>query len=315
MKTESAAEKLFSFFLAPVTNVVPSRVINLDEVHRILVSDELKSQTEQVRANPSLKIRILPFVTFSGTFNKRNFAGLKQYSSCIVIDLDNCNMALKEVIAGDKQFPPSLLFTSPLGLGLKIVYSIANASVERHFEYFRSLSFYLSEIHNVIPDKSGSDITRICLIPRDIDCYYSPLASIDSSKLLEYFPPDKTAPPNVTATSAPVFGTSTTSTGERPSDFLNKLDAVYRRALKDLVELDGWTLHTDGIHLTREGKKGGNSAIFNYYPAYGFPVMTNYSSSAKSFGVKGWAPVQIICRLEFNNDWNECITHLVNEYL
>jgi hypothetical protein len=315
MNRESAAEKLFSFFTPPVTTVVPSREITLAEVNHILVSDELKSQTEEVRVKAYLKVMILPFVTFSCICTRRRFTGIEVYTGFIIIDWDNCDISLKSILAADKFLKPVLVFTSPRGTGLKLLIYIVNGTLQNHLYHFNAIAFYLSETYDINIDKSGSDPVRCCFLCEDKEAIYQPGNFVTSESLLNYLPPEKTTPFNVNATSVPVFETSTTTTGERPSDLLNKMPAVYQRALNDLVEIDGWTLHNDGIHLTREGKEKGISAIFNYYPEYGFPVFTNFSSSAKTFTTKGFAPVQIICHLEFDNDWNRCIAELAAQYL
>jgi hypothetical protein len=262
---------------------------------------------------------------------------------------------MKWRISIDVFLKPVLLFISPRGKGLKIVIRVKDGKPEEHERYFKAVALYLKSVFGIDIDESGKDQTRLCFICWDPAVYFNPEGWVEADALLRLVPGEsgsssgsgsgreainkkvhakdtekaagavaaageameeratvKDCPYN--STGIPKFSDPTT-TADRPSDRLNRLDAVYRRSLKDLVDLDGWTLHADGIHLTREGKEKGNSAIFNYYPEYGFPVFTNYSTSAKSFGVKGWTPVQIICRLEFDNQWNRTIEALINEYL
>lgn len=64
-----------------------------------------------------------------------------------------------------------------------------------------------------------------------------------------------------------------------------------------------------------KAKKDGVSAKYNQCPKTGFPIFTNYSSSDSLFESKGYTPVQIICKLEFNDDWSSCLFSLTAEYL
>jgi hypothetical protein len=329
-----------SFYDSPITNKVPCCVTTLAVVMELIKSKKLKLVTELARKDKAKKNRILCYITPSGVFFYCKDSGIMVYSGYLNFDFDNLFKtyglhpeAVKRLLAADTFLNFNLINISVSGDGIKGILTVKDGRLEEHEKYYSVIERYILDTYGLKVDSSCRNVSRAYYLSYDPDVYYNASGFVDRESLLALLPaapctgdpmwspssptPSSPSAPSYvsTATSVPAFDKPTYTTGERPSDLLNRLDSIYRRALKDLVEMDGWTLHADGIHLTREGKKGGTSAIFNYYAEYGFPVMTNYSSSAKSFGVKGWAPVQIICRLEFQNDWNRCVSELARQYL
>ena len=308
---------LISFFKAPVSNTVPDRDLTLEEIHQMITSPELQSVSAQVRDNPELKTAILPYATPSGTFLSRKAAELKSYSGIIHVDLDKMGDVgpVKEALSRDSFFPPSLIFVSPSGKGLKVFYKLTGAEVQLHSHYFAALSCYFSETYGLSADQACKDIARACLLCSDGNAFYSAENSIPAIKLLSYFPPENHTSVPVfsapTSTYVPRFSTPTTY-GLRPSDHLNQLSEIQSRATAALKS-HGWK--ENGIYWTRPGKVSGTSAIYNIDPRDNLFKFTVFTNNASPFRVKGYTCVQIICELQFGGNFIECITTLAKQYL
>lgn len=173
----------FSFFKAPVRNVIPEAPINLSELHELIISDKYKTVTDLVRnakdkaSQNAIKSSRLDYVTFSGLFDKRNSKGLISHSGLICLDLDGLNniTTVKDLII--RKLCPALLFKSPGGQGLKVVHKI-DIDVANHLDYFNALKrFYEMEI-GIRIDDACKDIARACFIAHDSDAFFSPDAEI-----------------------------------------------------------------------------------------------------------------------------------------
>ncbi|MEI8049562.1 MAG: BT4734/BF3469 family protein, partial [Bacteroidota bacterium] len=136
----------FSYFKPPVTsNITPLKTMDLRNVWMIILSDELKAVTQKVRSGKASKTDILPFITASGQFRKRNLQDLITYSGIISIDLDNCDIGMKNSLENDPFLQPSLIFVSPSGTGLKLFYQLAHADSSLHLTYFNAITTWLKE--------------------------------------------------------------------------------------------------------------------------------------------------------------------------
>ncbi|HCY82088.1 MAG TPA: VirE protein, partial [Xanthomarina gelatinilytica] len=84
-----------SFFKAPVRNVFPTETMRLHQVFALITSDKYKKITEDLRAITDVKearkfkANRFDYVTFSGTFEKRNDNNLLQHSNLLTIDFDH----------------------------------------------------------------------------------------------------------------------------------------------------------------------------------------------------------------------------------
>ena len=118
-----------SYFNAPITNKVPSRVVTLVEVAKTIRSAILGVQTQQLRAiKDKAEARLykglnLPYVTPSGVFSYCSDASLVSHSGLLCIDLDGVEdvEGLKQRLIADGHFCTVLAFRSPSGNGLKWV--------------------------------------------------------------------------------------------------------------------------------------------------------------------------------------------------
>ncbi len=172
---------VFSFFNKPVRNTIPSKTLNLLDVYKLikgnnykLVTDKLRAISNKVEAR-TFKASNFDYVTFSGTFSKREDKALIKHSGLITIDFDhNPNIEqLKADLLKDDYFETELLFVSPSGDGLKWIISI-DISQFSHAEYFEGLQGYISQTYNLQIDKSGSDISRACFLGYDSNIFINP---------------------------------------------------------------------------------------------------------------------------------------------
>jgi len=305
-------DKLFSYYLAPVKNTTPNCNISLSKVYEWIKGDSYKQITEQVRTDATLKAKILPYITTSGTFRKRSETELIDYSGIICIDLDHCDITLKDTLAGDSFLNPALIFVSPRGEGLKVCIAIEGATRENRLRYFTALREYFLNTYQLKIDEACKDVSRACFLCHDPEAYFSD-GSIDSEKLLSILPeipePPKQDPEPPIPTPAKI-----PEIHKKPSDELNRLPSVHDRAISALKN-NGW--QQDGEHWTRPGKdlKAGNSAKYNMDPKDGLFKFTNFSDNGHPFTNKGYTDVGIICLLEYRDDWTPCIKELTAEYL
>jgi len=332
---------LVSVFKSPIKNIEPCGEVPLLKVYNGIKSVKYKEITEKVRNGSADKIKILPYITPSGTFISREDRGLKKYSGIICIDADHCDIGLKDTIAGDMFLKPAMIFISPSGNGLKIYININNATAENHLQHFRAISKYLFDKYQLESDQSCKDIARACFLCHDPEAFYS-TGSIDSEILLSILPVTQVKPnsqdeanfsnnfvdrlsfsdPQMPVEMLPVTSISETprpaayipEIHQRPSDELNRMQIVHSRAISALKS-EGWQQSEDD--WTRPGKdpKNGISAKFNIDPKDGLYKFTNFSDNGLPFAVKGYTDIGVICLLEYRDDWATCIKELAAEYL
>ena len=172
---------VFSYFKNPVTNIFPSRQINLPEVYHLIKGEAFIAETNTLRniSDPKkakeYKATHFDYVTFSGTFSKRCDKALQKHSGLVTIDLDHLQdtLWLKERLLADEYFETELMFISPSGNGLKWIVAI-DLSKASHNDYFKSISNYLLHSYRVSIDASGKDISRACFLPHDAGVYLNP---------------------------------------------------------------------------------------------------------------------------------------------
>jgi hypothetical protein len=167
-----------SFFKAPVMNVIPSKELKLSEIHNLITSNTYEAVTTQLRAitdpkeKRKYKAKHFDYVTFSGTFNKRNDDDLIKHSLLMTIDLDHLENLekIREMLLKDEYFDTELLFKSPSGDGLKWIIKI-DLEQATHQEYYIAVSNYLEQQYNIKVDASGKDISRACFLCYDPEAY------------------------------------------------------------------------------------------------------------------------------------------------
>lgn len=172
---------IFSYFKKPVSNVKPSRQVSLIEVYHLIKGNDFATCTSTLRniAEPKdarkYKAQNFDYVTFSGSFSKRNDANLQRHSGLLTIDFDHIEdiPSLKESLLSDHYFETELLFVSPSGDGLKWVIPI-DLTQAKHQDYFKAVANYVSHTYQIEVDQSGKDISRACFLPHDTDIFINP---------------------------------------------------------------------------------------------------------------------------------------------
>lgn len=171
----------FSYFKAPVSNIYPKITLSLVDVFNLIISDDYASITNQLRSitdkNEARKFKATQFdyVTFSGTFEKRNDKSLLNHSGLITIDFDHINNLedLKNQLLQDEYFETEILFVSPSGDGLKWIIPI-DITESTHQNYFNAVANYIKEVYQLEVDKSGKDVSRACFLPFDPEVFINP---------------------------------------------------------------------------------------------------------------------------------------------
>jgi hypothetical protein len=165
------------------------------EVAELVGGGKLKSTTDDLRSLSEEKYseekKKLPAVTFSGIFSARKAEHLIKHSGLVVLDFDDLGETLPTVraaLAGDPSL--TLLFVSPSGQGLKVVYRAAepgalNAATHKAaWEHVaahaaRVTGLPISGAHGTPRiDQSGKDVSRLCFLSHDPDLIFRPEAPI-----------------------------------------------------------------------------------------------------------------------------------------
>ena len=192
-------KEIFSYYRPPISSAtIPTESLSLEEVYRRITTDPtLQENTETIRTLLHLegedrykeeKKRLLPSVTFGGVFDYRSNSsktlqekgkeGLLSLSGLITIDIDHISQtglsleALRKKLSWDTETGVRLIFVSPSGDGLKLVCKASTPirDSSHYEEIFQALRHYINTAYSgevEIVDKSGKDVTRLCLLPFD----------------------------------------------------------------------------------------------------------------------------------------------------
>lgn len=183
----------FSFFRAPISNVVPHATVRLRQIYNAVRGDYYREATEELRRLcrrqkagevsrqevQRFKAAHFDYATFSGIFSRRRSDALVEHSGLLCFDFDHVDQwhsrgtpegvyGLRYVLLNDKEVDFALIFRSPGGDGLKWVVPIDTALAD-HAEWFDALACYVQHTYDIAPDPSGRDVTRACYLPWDPD--------------------------------------------------------------------------------------------------------------------------------------------------
>lgn len=172
---------IFSYFKAPIRNTFPYKEINLLQVYQLLKGNLFAKCTSTLRsmadkqAARQYKDSVFDYVTFSGTFSRRNDKSLLNHSGLITIDLDHVGnvLELKGRLLNDEYFETELLFVSPSGDGLKWVIPI-DLTKANHRDYFKAIANYLKQTYQLEVDQTGKEVSRACFLAEDADVFINP---------------------------------------------------------------------------------------------------------------------------------------------
>jgi len=199
------AQYNFSVYKAPIKNILPFKNVSLKEVHKVIISDKYKAFADTIinadnkEQKNDFKASKLDYVTFSGVFNKRALNDLKQHSNLFCIDLDelqNVEQVKQQVI---KELNPSLMFVSPSGNGLKIIYKITITEDATHLKYYKAFEQFFKQQLNIVIDEKCKDIPRACFLCYDKEAYYNNEAETLDNSFIDtfYIETDNIAQPEI----------------------------------------------------------------------------------------------------------------------
>ncbi len=171
----------FSYYEKPISNTKPLMTTNLYNIYQCIRHINYKEETLRLRTikdpkrGRKFKANNFNYVTFSGTFSKRNDKNLLKHSGLITIDFDHINDIdeLRYKLVHDTYFETELIFVSPSGDGLKWVIPI-NILEHSHQTYFEAISNYVKQTYKIEIDNSGKDVSRACFLPYDQGVYINP---------------------------------------------------------------------------------------------------------------------------------------------
>lgn len=162
-------------FFENSNKTVPSGSMRIEEIY-----DDIKNPTREIcraltmirdeddKKKRNAMKKLLPAVTFSGEFTKRDSeTGLDRHTGFYVYDLDGVSPLTVKRLVSDL---PHLVmaFTSPGGNGLKIVLRGPVAEDELSHKHLWNIgAAIVEEATHAEVDRSGSDVTRLCFLSAD----------------------------------------------------------------------------------------------------------------------------------------------------
>lgn len=184
----------FSFYKAPITNVVPVGRVSLREVYEMIISDKYFAVTCELRrlyqcdraGYAALKKRSLDFVTFACQSYRRGPQGVEHLSGYLCLDIDHVGSEellqhLKQCFVTDPVLGVRLIFRSPSGDGFKVIIQLQQTTidsitqhhnpVERYRSYYEHVRSYVSRTYGIVVDHT-SDLQRACFLCYDEDAYF-----------------------------------------------------------------------------------------------------------------------------------------------
>lgn len=160
-----------------------------------LTSDKYRHQVDRIRAGSkeertALKMK-LPAITPSGTFSRRNLAGLVKHSGLICLDIDHKDNESLDNFGDLKNTLSKIENIAYCGKSVSGNGFYCLVPIERpdhHKEHFQALSNDLRRF-GIAVDQSGSDITRLRFYSYDPEAYFNHQATI--YRKLHQSPPPK----------------------------------------------------------------------------------------------------------------------------
>jgi hypothetical protein len=186
--------KLISKFKANIANVFPESEITISEVAGLIQSNKLEGLTNRYRQlegteAKDYKMYKFPYVTFAGTFNRRQDSALKEMSGYIAIDVDNIDDMQSKMAELRKDSRLCLMYITPSGYGLRLVYKIpiTEKLKDNYKDWYECLTSMLNNDYNLIADSACKDISRASFICHDPDVYFNDeCLELDESYLEKY---------------------------------------------------------------------------------------------------------------------------------
>lgn len=173
----------FNLFKGGIKIKKPTSTVNLADVVALIKGPTYEMATRELRNfEPDLQKVFkldLDYVTFSGTFAPhRSAKNCKTHSGLICIDFDHLPNLWETRLQLQADPHTLVLFTSPLGKGLKVLFEIDQLNVktghsweDRQKDEFADLAFYFRQTYGLDVDASGSDVSRACFLPHEPHAY------------------------------------------------------------------------------------------------------------------------------------------------
>ena len=183
----------------------PVKTLSLAQALDAIRNDIYKRQVEHLRrllASQGEKVykrlkEQLDAVTFCGTFSpSRAKANLTHHNGIVHGDLDHLPdlQAVKQALCADPY--TVYCFVSPRGEGLKVGVRIEPVPDDAAYKpTWQAVTGYYRQHYGVTWDPSGKDVSRLCYVSWDSDCYINPDAPLFPVPLMVVPPPRPQMPP------------------------------------------------------------------------------------------------------------------------
>lgn len=166
---------IFSNFATKVENK------SIQDMLKDIMSEKFKDQVEHIRDlinqdkkdQAEHKKKLLQAFTPCGTFDRgRKADKITTYSKFLILDIDDLTPELlkstKLKIIGNKH--TYAVFVSPSGNGLKVLVRVTS-ELDQHDMMYRQVSSYFEGVLGVKIDPSGKDVSRLCFMSYDPNCF------------------------------------------------------------------------------------------------------------------------------------------------
>lgn len=152
-----------------IKSTTPEAQISIEDFLQSVKLGTWRSQIEAIRVEPDKEKRkalkeLLPAITASGVFSKRNQDSLLQHSGFICIDLDN--FTDKTALLSDPY--TFALVSSASGGGLAVFVKI---DPSKHKESFKWLQEYFFKTYGIVCDPAPSNHASLRFVSYDPDCF------------------------------------------------------------------------------------------------------------------------------------------------
>lgn len=161
---------------ANAKSTIPESTIEIGEFLTHVKFGKWRAQIELIRAEPDKEKRtalkeLLPAITASGVFSKRNQESLIQHSGFICVDLDN--FTDKTALLSDPH--TYALLSSASGGGLAVFVKI---NPSKHKESFRWLQEYFYKTYGIVCDPAPSNHASLRFVSYDHECFVNEKSKI-----------------------------------------------------------------------------------------------------------------------------------------
>jgi len=163
--------------------VKPDLDIDIDELYDIIKFGFLRKEIKILRKNSDgetredMKKSILPVVTLSGLFEKRNESGLKQHSGLIQIDFDNVENYDQFFAKISQDVYTYMAFRSSGGEGVKVIVRIKSSAETHEAQYF-ALKEYYKSTYDITIKASCKAVSKSMVLSFDPNIYSNKNAHI-----------------------------------------------------------------------------------------------------------------------------------------